>query len=184
LFVLCCSSAFVLGAQNPRAVATATPSQVQVHVLGTTLLIHENWYDDVFIHAVGDEFIPKEGEAMTAKQRGDTKKVRLRCTRSKENNTLDVVLGSIQGYRYSGDELRFHFEHDASGAAQVRMTGNWKSDMKRGDKPSDGVLDDIRGDVYVSSSDFGNESPLSIKFAVTTSWSTVPSVLMGGLVIP
>jgi hypothetical protein len=185
MLALCCSTPFMFGAPTQESDArTPAPPPVRVHLVHSGHDVEPDWYDDVFVHAIGDEIVAKDGQALTAKQRGDTKKVRLRCVRSKENNALDVVVGSVQGHRYSGDELRFHFEHDANGTPQARVTGHWKSDMKRAGSPADGDLDDVRGDVWLNSADFKTASPLSIKFAVTTNWNTVPVVLMGALGVP
>lgn len=168
------SCLFMVPQSEPQSPHPVNPNpSIALHVCDWRLHLSKEWYDDAYVHAVG-----RQGDDPSAKHpERERNRVGVKLERSESAKSVDVTVDSIGGRQTSGDQLLFHFTLDAAGKPRVDVTGTWKSDVKIGDRPSNGVLSDLSGDVWINTENILSED-LCVSFALTTTAGS-SAVLMG-----
>jgi hypothetical protein len=121
------------------------------------MFLLEDWYDDVFHHSVGDDVSISADYA--------------------DDGSVQVEVFSKTGARTSNVTLEIELANDASGQPAARVRAIPHSDRSAQAE----FTEDVRGEIYVSSTDFARAHPLYIKFHLLAWWDASPVVLMGGI---
>ena len=116
----------------------------------------KNWYDDAFVHSVGDDV---DVDA-----------------RLFDDDSMHITVFSKDGRKTSGIKLEIDLSRDDNGDPSARVRAIWWSDRGRS-----GELEDVRGEIYVNSISYTQTHTLYIKFRLATFWDATPKILMGGL---
>ena len=121
------------------------------------LSLFQDWYDDVFNHAIGRDVAIQVDYG--------------------DDDSMQIEVLSIEGARTSGVTLEIGLARDANGSPAARVRAIPHSDRYFVGE----FTEDICGEIYVNSIEFATVNPLYVKFHLRAWWDATPNVLMGGI---